>query len=175
LLKRRYTLMVIYFDQRLSILEPDTKIITNALPKTMDLGDTLARRLTIVREWRGLTVKGLAKVSHFPAARIQDIETGMETWLSSSDRQLLALALKVDASFLQEVESRPRLEPSDDPVRFENILADLRDSILSGVREAECPQCGQTLRCRVQEGLDMDGQPVYLAKAFCQRCPFVLK
>jgi hypothetical protein len=43
------------------------------------------------------------------------------------------------------------------------------------VRELECPQCGNTLRCRVQEGLDMEGHPVYLAKAFCQKCPFVLK
>ncbi|MBS1993181.1 MAG: helix-turn-helix domain-containing protein [Cyanobacteria bacterium SZAS LIN-3] len=156
-------------------MDKNTNIITNALPKDMDLGDTLARRLTIIREWRGMTVKALARDSHFSVARLQDIETGMETWLSSSDRQLLALALKIDASLLQDVEARPRLEPSDDQPRYEAMLADLRDSILSGVRELECPQCGDTLRCRVQEGLDIDGQPVYLAKAFCQRCPFVLK
>jgi hypothetical protein len=122
-----------------------------------------------------MTVAALAKESHFTKARITDIETGMECWLSSSDRQLLALALKVDAGLLQEVEARPRLEPSDDPARFEAILSDLRDSVLSGARELECPQCGNTLRCRVQEGLDIDEQPVFMAKAFCQKCPFVLK
>lgn len=117
----------------------------------------------------------LAKESHFPVARLHDIETGMETWLSSSDRQLIALALKIDASLLQEVETRPRLEESDDPDRFEAMLRDIRDSILGGVRELECPQCGNTLRCRVQEGLDIEAQPVYIAKAFCQKCPFILK
>jgi len=156
-------------------MDPETKTISNALPRELDLGETLARRLTTIREWRGYTVKALAKESHFTVARLQDIETGMETWLSSSDRQLLALALKIDASLLQEVESRPRLEPTDDPERFEAMLRDIRDSILSGVRELECPQCGNTMRCRVQEGLDMEEQPVYLAKAFCQKCPFVLK
>jgi hypothetical protein len=120
-------------------------------------------------------VQGLAHESHFKVARLLEIETGMETWLSSSDRQLLALALKIDASLLQEVEARPRLEPTDDPVRFEAIVSDIRDSILGGVRELECPQCGNTLRCRVQEGLDIDAQPVYSAKAFCQKCPFILK
>jgi transcriptional regulator with XRE-family HTH domain len=157
------------------ILDPSTKIITTALPKDIDLGNTLARRLATLREWRGLTMPALAKESHYTVARLQDIETGLETWLSSSDRQLLALALKIDASLLQEVEARPRLEPTDDPQRFEAMLVDIRDSILSGVRELECPQCGNTLRCRVQEGLDMEEQPVYLAKAFCQKCPFVLK
>jgi transcriptional regulator with XRE-family HTH domain len=156
------------------ILDKSTKIITNALPKDIDLGDTLARRLTTIREWRGLTRPALAKESHFSLARITEIETGLETWLSSSDRQLLALALKVDAGLLQEVESRPRLEPTDDPERFEAILSDIRDSILSGVRELECPQCGNTLRCRVQEGVDMEEQPVYQARAFCQKCPFIL-
>ena len=66
-------------------------------------------------------------------------------------------------------------EESDDPVAYAAMLADLSDSILKGVKEQECPQCGNTLRCRVQEGLDIDEQPIYLAKAFCQKCPFILK
>jgi len=155
-------------------LDPHTNIVIRNLPKDLDLGDNLARRLTAIREWRGYTIAALAKESHFSKARIQEIETGMETWLSSSDRQLLALALKIDAELLQEVETRPRLEPSDDPQRWEAIISDIRDSILTGVRELECPQCGDTLRCRVQEGLDIDAQPVFMAKAFCQKCPFVL-
>jgi hypothetical protein len=148
--------------------------ITNALPRDRDWGSTLARRLTFIREWRGMSVGAVARDSHFSVERINDIETGMETWLSSSDRQLLALALKVDAAILQEVETRARLEAAADPVRFEAIVADIRDSILSGLKEIDCPQCGNTMRCRVQEGLDMEGQPTYRAKAFCVKCPFVI-
>jgi hypothetical protein len=148
--------------------------ISRALPKDVDWGSTLARRLTFIREWRGMSKPALARESHFKIDRLNEIEAGMETWLSSSDRQLLALALKVDASVLQEVESRPRLEPSDNPEIFGAIVEDIKDSILTGVKELECPQCGHTLRCRVQEGLDMEGRPMYRAKAFCTKCPFVI-
>ena len=110
-----------------------------------ELPPTLARRITELRERKNLTVKDLAKDSRFSKERIQ------------------------------EVEARPRLEESDDPVRYAAILADLADSILKGVKEQECPQCGNTLRCRVQEGLDIEEQPIYFAKAFCQKCPFILK
>jgi transcriptional regulator with XRE-family HTH domain len=140
-----------------------------------ELPPTLARRITELRERKNLTVKDLAKDSRFSKERIEEIESGLETWLSSTDRQLLARALAVDPYIIQEVEARPRLEESDDPVRYAAILADLADSILKGVKEQECPQCGNTLRCRVQEGLDIEEQPIYFAKAFCQKCPFILK
>ena len=68
--------------------------ITSALPKDVNWGETLARRLTFIREWRGMSIPAVARDSHFTVARLNEIEAGMETWLSSSDRQLLALALK---------------------------------------------------------------------------------
>jgi len=141
---------------------------------TSELAPTLARRLVELRERKNLTVKDLAQESRFTKERIEDLESGLETWLSSTDRQLLARALAVDPVIIQEVEARPRLEPSDDPERYNAILADLSDSILKGVKESECPQCGNTLHCRVQVGLDIDGNQVHFAKAFCQKCPFVL-
>jgi len=140
-----------------------------------DLPVTLASRIAVLRERKNLTIKDLAQDSRFTKQRIEDLESGLETWLSATDRQLLARALAVDPYVIQEVEARPRLEESDDPVRYAEILADLADSILKGVKEHDCPQCGNTLRCRVQEALDIDEQPIYFAKAFCQKCPFVLK
>ncbi len=142
--------------------------------ETGELAPTLARRLVELRERKNLTVKDLSLESRFTKQRIEDLESGLETWLSSTDRQLLARALAVDPIIIQEVEARPRLEPTNDPERYNAILADLTDSILKGVKELDCPQCGNTLRCRVQVGIDMDGQEVYFAKAFCQKCPFVL-
>lgn len=142
--------------------------------ESSELSPTLARRLVELRERKNLTVKDLAQESRFSKQRIEDLESGLETWLSSTDRQLLARALAVDPIIIQEVEARPRLEASDDPQRYQAILADLTDSVLKGVKELECPQCGNTLRCRVQEGIDMDGQAVYFAKAFCSKCPFIL-
>ena len=140
-----------------------------------ELPATLSGRSAELRERKNLTIRDLAQDSRFTKERIEDIESGLETWLSSTDRQLLARALAVDPYIIQEVETRPRLEESDDPVAYAAMLADLSDSILKGVKEQECPQCGNTLRCRVQEGLDIDEQPIYMAKAFCQKCPFILK
>lgn len=140
-----------------------------------ELPSTLSGRIAELRERKNLTIRDLAQDSRFTKERIEDIESGLETWLSATDRQLLARALAVDPYIIQEVETRPRLEESDDPVAYAAMLADLSDSILKGVKEQECPQCGNTLRCRVQEGLDIDEQPIYLAKAFCQKCPFILK
>jgi transcriptional regulator with XRE-family HTH domain len=139
------------------------------------LGSTLARRVFRLREIRNITQKELSKRSRFTIERIQDIESGVETWLSSSDRQLLARALVVDPYILQEVETRSLIDPLSEGNKLELIHADIADSILTGMRELECPICGDILRCRLQEGLDMQGQVIYLPKAFCQKCPFVLK
>ena len=142
------------------------------LPKDLELAPTLARRVLQLREFRNLTVRDLAKLSRFPEVRIEDIESGLEIWLSSTDRQLLAKALSIEPSLLQEVETRP---PLSDSTQQKAAAAYLGRAILEGVRELECPDCGQTLRCSVQEGFDLDGLPVRFPKAFCSRCPYVLR
>jgi transcriptional regulator with XRE-family HTH domain len=139
-----------------------------------DLEGTLARRVLQLREMRNLTLLDLSERSHFTVKRLEDIEAGLETWLSASDRQRLARALVVDAITLQEVEVRRALD-KEDTVQYAAILREIADSVLTGARELTCPQCGNTLRCRVQEGLDIDGQPIYFAKAYCLKCPFTLK
>lgn len=139
-----------------------------------NLEATLARRVAQLREMRNLTRLDLAERSYFPLERLEDIEAGIETWLSASDRQKLARALVVDPITLQEVEVRRALD-KEDTVQYAAILREISDSVLTGARELTCPQCGNTLRCRVQEGLDIDGQPIYFAKAYCLKCPFTLK
>jgi hypothetical protein len=109
--------------------------------------------------------------------RLEDIEAGLETWLSASDRQLLAKALSIEPSLLQDVETR---SIAGHQVRDTHMLnkatnEQLSNAILNGARELECPDCGSTLRCRIQEGTDIEGRPIQMGKAFCVKCPFVLR
>ncbi len=143
----------------------------------MKLAPTLARRVNQLREFRNMTVRDLARGSRFSEKRIEDIESGIETWLSSSDRQLLGKALSVEPFLLQEVESRMN---TGHQVRETHMLdqatsQQLAEAILSGARDLECPDCGGTLKCSILQGTDIEGRPMQLAKAFCMKCPFVLR
>jgi transcriptional regulator with XRE-family HTH domain len=142
------------------------------IPSELMTSKTLARRVFELREFRNMTVRDLAKASRFSVQRVEDIESGLETWLSSSDRQLLAKALNVEPQLLQEVETRSGLQPTTEDVRTNEQLV---EAILQGVRDLQCPNCGGTLKCSVQEALDIEGNPTQFAKAFCVNCPFVLK
>lgn len=147
------------------------------IPKPMhlvcDLAPTLAQRVFQIREMRNLTVRDLAQMSRFSVSRVEDIESGIETWLSASDRQLLARALGIEPVLLQEVEAK-RLESAseDDKIKIQMELA---EKIMMGSRDLSCPNCGGTLKCSVEHGLDLDGKMEEFAKAFCLKCPFVLR
>lgn len=118
-----------------------------------------------------MTTKDLAKSCRLSLERVEELESGLETWLSVTDRQVIAKALTIDPSLLQEVELRP---PGDEE-NIEAVTQQLIHSILSGNRELECPKCGASLHCRVVDALDIEEKPVRFAKAFCTSCPFVLK
>jgi transcriptional regulator with XRE-family HTH domain len=141
------------------------------LPRDIDLGSTLARRVQALRDFRNLTAKDLGKRSRLGQKRVEDIEQGLETWLSTTERQLLAKALEVEPSMLQEVENRPPAEGQN----LAEATPRLVQAILEGARDLECPNCGGTLKCSVQEALDIEGQPTRFAKAYCMKCPFVLR
>ncbi len=141
-------------------------------PLQLKLAATLAQRLQQIRHLRNMTVKDVAKASHFSQQRIEDLECGLETWLSTTDRQLLAKALVVEPALLEEVEVKT-FEADDVTRQIRNF--ELTQAILAGARDRDCPDCGKNLRCSVQEGIDLDGQVVHFAKAYCLRCPYVLK
>lgn len=141
------------------------------LPGDLRLGKTLASRVLQLREVRNMTVRDLAKLSRLGQQRIEGIEAGIETWLSVSDRQLLAQALAVNPSVLQDGEMRPPSKEKD----LGDANARLLQAILDGARDLECPSCGGTLKCSIQEALDIEGQPTRFAKAYCLKCPFILR
>jgi hypothetical protein len=147
------------------------------LPSNIKLAPTLARRLVQVREIRNMTVVDVAAHANFPIKRIEDLEAGLETWMSSTDRQKLAKALSIEPGLLKEVEERHKdIAPLPvshmlDAETAENLARD----ILDGVENLKCPDCGQPLRTNVIDGFDMDGHPTQFAKAFCTKCPYVLR
>jgi transcriptional regulator with XRE-family HTH domain len=145
---------------------------SSPLPAKMILAPTLAQRVGQLRDFRNMTLRDLGKLSRLGQLRIEEIEAGMESWLSSTDRQLLAKALSVEPRLLLEVEARPNLEES---VAQKLEIESIADAILEGARDLECPECGGTLKCSIQEGYDIDGKPVAFPKAFCTSCPFVLR
>ena len=145
------------------------------LPNIIKLADTLGQRVAQLREWRNMTVRDLARASRFGLKRVEDIESGMETWFSATERQLLARALGVEPYLLQEVEKRAKPGVTEESDLAASDLEQLTQSILNGNRDLECPNCGGHLKCSIQEGLDIEERPIFLAKAYCVKCPFVLR
>lgn len=146
------------------------------LPTDLPLEANLAARLHQLREFRNLSRAELAKAARMPLKRIEDLESGLETWLSSAERQIIAKALYIDPNVIKEAEYRP--PEAAHPIYAglsEEISNDLTESILRGSRDLACPQCGSTLRCSVQKRVDINGEVIDFAKAFCQICPFTLK
>jgi transcriptional regulator with XRE-family HTH domain len=137
------------------------------------LAPTLAQRVRQLREFRNMTVRDLGKATKFGIPRIEDIESGIETWLSTTERQILAKALVVDPITIQEVETKANNEVEAE--FLQRVSNDISDSILHGARDLECPGCGGTLKCSVQQGIDLENRPIYFAKAFCVKCPFILR
>lgn len=149
--------------------------ITRLFPKDMELKPTLAGRVNQIREFRNLTIRDLSKDTRFSTARIEDIESGLETWLSSADRQILATALRIDPQVLKDVEVRPADEEPTITEIPHTVLEDLADAVLHGERDIPCPRCKTTLNCSVQEGTDLENNQIFLPMAYCPKCPFVLK
>lgn len=143
------------------------------LPLELKLSDTLSSRLREIREFRELSIYEVAKLCRFKVQRIEDLEAGMESWLSASDRQRIAKALAVEPVLLKEVEIRPQLEEDSAFTKANNRILSL--AILSGKKDLVCPDCGGKLSSSVENALDHEGVPFRFAKAFCQDCTFLLR
>ncbi|MBY0551771.1 MAG: hypothetical protein K2W95_31095 [Candidatus Obscuribacterales bacterium] len=141
------------------------------IPPEFNLGETLARRVFQIREFRNMTRKDLSRYSRLKEEKIEDIEAGVETWLSVVERQLLAKALSIEPILLQEVETRPNLGAET----MYALEIELGKKILEGKTVLECPKCGGTLNCRVEQGYDIQGNVIKMAKAYCTSCAYTLR
>lgn len=118
-----------------------------------------------------MTRKDVARASRIKENRIEDLEAGIETWLSVTDRQLIAKALGIEPLLLQDVEKRPDLGSS---VMYSTDV-EIGKRILEGARDLECPKCGGNLNCRVEQGFDIEGNVIHMAKAFCVKCRYTIR
>lgn len=142
-----------------------------------ELAETLALRVSRLREARNLTVRDLARLCHFTIRRIEEIEGGIEVWLSITDRSILARALGVQSETLREVEASPD-DLKKDRATTAAEQADLdriADRVLAGEKNIACPRCGAILITAVENALDFEGQPTKFARAYCPVCPFAIR
>lgn len=140
---------------------------------------TLSSRVAFLRESKNMTILDLAKRSRFSRERIERIESGEETWLSISDRQILARALGVEPGLLKDVESSPSDYPGvyDKKIPSTQVIDDdaMAERILKGYTDVDCPKCGTPLKTSVEDACDIEGAPTQFARAYCPKCPFSLR
>lgn len=134
------------------------------------LAGTLAQRIQQLRESRGMTQQRLAEAANLPLNQIQDIEAGIELFLSPSVRQKLARVLKVRPSTLQSVEKFiPPLQPALSQEAREQMI----EEILRYPNEVyACPLCGETLAVRIFNRRDLEDNLLVEVKANCLKCLF---
>jgi len=132
---------------------------------------TLAEFVSSTRDNLGLSQKGLAKKANIDLSIIENIESGQELFLSTSIRQKLAKALKVDNRNIKVLERQP-IEPEISLEYIEEIKLRILQGQLKG---HVCPVCKSELICRVAEMYDLEDNLVRHPKARCSKCPFQIK
>lgn len=133
---------------------------------------TLAERVRFLREKRYMTTGLLALKAQVPVGLIEDIEAGLESFLSPAIRQRIARVLHVRPSQIQEVETPPEFNDAEVPLLQRKGL-DLRAAILEEPDAPHlCPSCGAPLAARLFERRDLNDKPLIVVKANCTRCLF---
>ena len=140
-----------------------------------DLPKTLASRISYIRNERRIHIAELSLRARIPIELIEDLEAGIETWLPTAIRQRIARVLKVDPAILEEVEVKnigTVDELREPPLELRERI---QDEILSGKKDIKCPTCGSPLRTWIQEGFDLNDNPIKTPKAHCTVCVFQLR
>lgn len=138
------------------------------------LPKTLAARISYIRNARGIHIYELSQEARVDIKLLEEIEAGIETWLPVSVRQRIARVLKVDPKILEEVEVKKESKdlPKGPPLK---IMERIHEEIISGKNKINCPTCGSLLKVWIQEGFDLNDNPIKTPKAHCTVCVFQLK
>jgi len=142
------------------------------------LPNTLAQRVQWLRLQRQLTVSQLAQKALLTIHLLEEIEAGIQLFLSPVERQRLARVLKVPTQTLLDVEKPPEMVGHSAVVE-ENISSDTQEVLLFRILQKpdasyDCPQCQQPLIVRQFQRLDVNDQPVTVLKIHCSQCLFRL-
>ncbi|MDX2084498.1 MAG: helix-turn-helix domain-containing protein [Candidatus Melainabacteria bacterium] len=144
------------------------------------LPETLAQRIQHLREQRGVTQQRLAHLANVPVQLIEELESGVELFLSTASRLKLARALRVRPGILKEVEvsSQPAIQV-DSAYNHEVSSAFGQASTLPFEAMATnpkgfwpCPACGGALQIALRDREDLRHHPIVVLKARCTECLF---
>lgn len=143
-------------------------------PSSSSLPATLAERIRFLREKRYMTPEMLAMKALVPLSMVEDLEAGIEMFLSPAVRQRIARVLHVRPSQIAEAEKPPEFDNAEAAVLQRKALA-LREAILGDPDAPHlCLSCGAPLAVRLFERRDLRDNPLTVIKANCTRCLFRL-
>ena len=134
------------------------------------MADTLASFIQKTREDLGMSAKGLAQKANIELTVLEDIESGKDLFLPVTIRQKLAKALGCSLDDLMNLERGYRdIIPNDD------VILSIKNRILNGDTDINCPLCGERLVTRIAKMYDLEDNLVLTPKAHCSKCVFQLK
>lgn len=131
---------------------------------------SLAEFIQTRREKAGYSIYGLADRASIELEVLEDIEAGRELFLSVTQRQKLARALKCSPSEIKKYEREYEFEMVSD-----EIIDDLKSKILRRETNLRCPLCGEPLVTRIARMHDLEDNLVLQPKAHCVKCVFQIK
>ncbi len=132
--------------------------------------ESLAEFIQKKREKAGLSITGLANKTNIRLEILEDIESGKELFLSVTQRQQLARALKCAPQDLKMREKEYRFEVIGD-----EVIENLKRRILNHETNLKCPLCGEPLITRIAKMYDLEDNLVLQPKAHCVKCIFQIK
>ncbi len=142
------------------------------------LPDTLALRIQHLRIQRQLTPAQLAQKSLLTLEFVEEVEAGIQLFLTPIERQRLARILKVSSKTLLAVEKLPAplkndedTEASESSQSFELLLYRIMQK---PDLQYDCPQCKSALVIKQFDRQDMNGDPITALKIHCTQCLFRL-
>ena len=139
------------------------------------LPKTLASRVSFLRNERRIHIADLSHQARVSIKLLEDIEAGIETWLPTSVRQRIARVLKVDPKILEEVEIKNKkieMLYKDPPGE---LIERICEEILEGVADIKCPACGSEMKVWIQDGFDLNENPIKTPKGYCKSCVFQVR
>lgn len=132
--------------------------------------ESLAEFIQLKREMAGLSIPGLAHKTNIKIEILEDIEAGKELFLSVTQRQQIARALKCSPTELKAREKNFQFDVIED-----DVIDNLKRRILNRETNLKCPLCGEPLVCRIAKMHDLDDNLVLQPKAHCVKCIFQIK
>lgn len=134
---------------------------------------SLGQFITHKRESLNLNREELARLSAIELEQIQSIEEGLDLFLSSTVRQKLAKALKIDNKEIKLYEIK-----TDFALAKNSVMDSIREAILLNSNnpdfEINCPVCNSKLIVRIAKLYDLEDNLILRPKARCSKCPFQL-